>query len=138
MKWESDQITVSGKASQGIDVDMSDISDTVQTLAAVALFVPGPTTVRGVAHNRVKETDRIGNLAIELRKLGASVDEHDDGLTIHPAKLQGAEIQTYNDHRMAMSLALVGLAQPGVVILDPDCTSKTYPDFFRELRSVIR
>ena len=133
----ADSISVTGPATRGITVDMSDVSDTVQTLAAVALFVDGSTTVTNVAHNRVKETDRIGNLAIELRKLGAAVDEHDDGLTIHPGPLQGAEIETYDDHRMAMSLSLVGLKQPGVVILDSACVSKTYPNYFQDLESFV-
>lgn len=128
-----DSIIVRGRARNGIDVQMDDISDTVQTLAAVALFVEGETRIRGVAHNRVKETDRIGNLAIELRKFGAEVVEHEDGLTIVPGKLQPATIETYNDHRMAMSLSLVGLRQPGVVILNPACTAKTYPDFFADV-----
>ena len=137
VNWESDRITVSGKAMRGIDVDMADISDTVQTLAAVALFVDGPTTVRGVAHNRVKETDRVGNLAIELRKFGATVEEHADGLTIEPGEIRAAEIETYNDHRMAMSLSLPGLVQTGVVIKDPGCTAKTYPNFFDDLAQAI-
>ncbi len=112
---------------------MNAISDTVQTLAAVALFADGPTTITGIGHNRHKETDRIGNLANELRKLGAKVDEHDDGFTVTPGPLRAAEVETYDDHRMAMSLALVGLRQPGVVIKDPECTSKTYPDYFGDL-----
>ena len=130
---QEDSITVIGPARKGIDVQMDDISDTVQTLAAVALCVEGETRIRGVAHNRVKETDRIGNLAIELRKLGGQVEEHEDGMTIVPGELQSATIETYNDHRMAMSLALVGLRQRGVVILDPGCTAKTYPSFFADL-----
>ena len=121
---------------RGIEVDMNDISDTVQTLAAVALFAEGPTTIKGVAHNRFKETDRIGNLAIELRKLGATVDETDDGFVITPAALRPAEIETYDDHRMAMALSLVGLRQPGVVIGNPSCVSKTYPRFWDDLRAV--
>ncbi len=131
---DADSITVIGPAKRGIDIDMSDVSDTVQTLAAVALFVSGTTTIRNVAHNRVKETDRIGNLAIELRKLGAGVDEFADGLAITPGRLHGAEIETYNDHRMAMSLALVGLKQSGVKILNPGCVSKTYPNYFEDLQ----
>lgn len=123
---------------QGIDVDMNAISDTVQTLAAVALYAEGPTRVRGVAHNRHKETDRIGDLARELRKLGAEVDEHPDGMTIHPGPRQAAQVETYNDHRMAMSLALVGLKTPGVSILNPECTGKTYPEFFEDFRSLTR
>ncbi len=131
-----DRITVVGRPLTGIDVDMNAISDTVQTLAAVALFAEGPTTIRNVAHIRHKETDRIHALAVELRKLGAQVEERADGLTITPRPLHGAEIDTYDDHRMAMSLALVGLAVPGVVIRDPGCTAKTYPQFFRDLQGL--
>jgi 3-phosphoshikimate 1-carboxyvinyltransferase len=137
VEYADNAITVRGAARlQGIDVDMNAISDTVQTLAAVALLADGPTTIRGVAHIRHKETDRIGDLARELRKLGAQVEERADGLRIAPAALHGAEIETYNDHRMAMSLALVGLYVPGVVIKDPHCTEKTYPDFFHDLSRV--
>ena len=137
VQWLENEISVTGPATHGIDIDMSDVSDTVQTLAAVALFVDGPTAVRNVAHNRVKETDRIGNLAIELRKFGVQVDERDDGLTIHPGPLNPAEIETYDDHRMAMSLALVGLKQPGVMIFDPGCVSKTYPNYFVDLAKFV-
>ncbi len=127
-------IEVTGGPLIGIEVDMSHISDTVQTLAAVALFAVGPTTVRGVAHNRVKETDRISDLASELQRLGARVDEFEDGLTIHPpTKILPAEIETYHDHRMAMSLALVGLRADGVVVKDPGCTAKTYPNYWHDL-----
>jgi 3-phosphoshikimate 1-carboxyvinyltransferase len=134
-------ITVSGRAERGIDVDMNAISDTVQTLAPIALFADGPTTIHGVAHIRHKETDRIGDLARELRKLGATVDELPDGLRVTPPKnelLHGAEIETYHDHRMAMSLALAGLRIPGVVILNPGCTAKTYPRYFDDLAALVR
>lgn len=145
-------IAVAGRAQRGIDVDMNAISDTVQTLAVVALFADGPTTIRGVGHIRHKETDRIGDLSRELRKLGATVDELPDGLRIVPATSRavenalrgvpsggyiGAEMQTYRDHRMAMSLALAGLVIPGVVILDPGCTAKTYPNYFSDLEAFI-
>jgi 3-phosphoshikimate 1-carboxyvinyltransferase len=130
-------IAVTGAALRGIDVNMNAISDTVQSLAAVALVASGPTTITGVAHIRHKETDRIGDLARELRKLGAQVDEFADGLKITPGTLRGAELETYNDHRMAMSLALVGLRVPGVVIQNPRCVEKTYPRFFDDLQSVI-
>ncbi len=131
-------ISVTGPARQGLKIDMADISDTAQTLAIVALFVEGPTHITGVAHNRVKETDRIGNLAIELRKLGAEVDEQDDGLIIHPpTRIEPATIETYRDHRMAMSFALVGLKQQGIRILDPGCVDKTFPDYFQTLTSVV-
>lgn len=126
-------ITVVGKPLRGIDIDMNAISDTVQTLAVVALFADGPTTMRGVGHIRHKETDRIGDLARELRKLGAQVDEWEDGLRVHPAPLHGATLETYNDHRMAMSFSLAGLRVPEVVILNPGCTAKTYPGYFEDL-----
>lgn len=134
--WEADRITVVGGRLRGIEVDMNAISDTVQTLAAAAVFAEGPTRVTGVGHIRHKETDRIRALATELRKLGVTVKEEADGLTIMPAPLRPAEIETYSDHRMAMSLALVGLRQPGIVIRDPGCTGKTYPEFFRDLKEV--
>ncbi|HUR54961.1 MAG TPA: 3-phosphoshikimate 1-carboxyvinyltransferase [Gemmataceae bacterium] len=126
-------ITVHGRPLKGVDVDMNAISDTVMTLGAVALFADGPTTIRNVGHIRHKETDRIAALATELRKLGAEVEERADGLTITPRPLTGCAVDTYNDHRMAMSLALVGLKVPGVVIRNPGCVAKTYPAFWRDL-----
>jgi len=132
----TNRITVVGKPLRGISVDMNAISDTAQTLAAVALFATGPTTISGIAHNRHKETDRIADLARELRKFGAQVDELADGLRITPGQLSGVTIATYQDHRMAMSLALVGLRVSGVVIEDPHCTEKSYPRFFQDLASL--
>lgn len=134
--YQANQITVTGKPLHGIEIDMGEISDTVQTLSAVALFADGPTKITGVAHNRHKETDRIGDLACELRKLGATVEELADGMVITPGKLKAARIETYNDHRMAMSLALVGLRQAGIVILNPACTGKTYPHYFEDLARI--
>lgn len=125
-------MTVHGGELQGIEVDMNAISDTVMTLAAVALFAKSPTTIRNVAHIRHKETDRLTALAVELRKLGAVVEELSDGLRITPGPLQGATLDTYNDHRMAMSLALVGLKVPGVVIRNPGCVAKTYPVYWQD------
>jgi len=129
-------ITVHGGRLRGVDVDMNDISDTVMTLGAVALFADGPTTIRNVAHIRHKETDRIAALATELRKFGAAVEERADGLTITPGPLRGAAVDTYNDHRMAMSLALVGLKVPAVVVRDPGCVAKTYPGFWGDLEKL--
>jgi 3-phosphoshikimate 1-carboxyvinyltransferase len=127
-------ISVTGPARRGIDVDMRDISDTAQTLAAVAMTVHGSTRIRGIAHNRFKETDRIGDLARELRKLGAHIDEQDDGLSITPpSAMRPATLETYHDHRMAMSLSLLGLKHGEIKILNPACTAKTYPDFFADL-----
>ncbi len=138
VSYTQNAITVEGGPLVGITVDMNAISDTVQTLAAVALFAQGPTTVTNVAHIRHKETDRLQALAIELRKLGANVDERSDGLTVHPGPLVGTTVATYDDHRMAMSLALVGLRVSGVQIADPGCTAKTYPGFWDDLVRVCR
>jgi 3-phosphoshikimate 1-carboxyvinyltransferase len=137
---EANAITVVGGTLHGIDVDMNAISDTVQTLAVVAAFADGPTRIRNVAHIRHKETDRISALATELRKLGVAVDEHSDGLTIHPPgvkKLRAATIDTYNDHRMAMSFALAGLRIARVRINDPGCVEKTYPRYFEDLAALV-
>jgi 3-phosphoshikimate 1-carboxyvinyltransferase len=136
--WDTDRVSVRGGLLRGIDVDMNAISDTAQTLAAVAPFAAGPTRIRGVAHMRHKETDRVAALVTELRRLGLDVDEHDDGLTIHPGPLRPAVIETYDDHRMAMSFAIVGLKQPGIRIANPGCTAKTYPRFFEDLEQLCR
>ena len=133
---ESDSLTVVGRPLRGVDVDMNAISDTVPTLAVVALFADGPTTIRNVGHIRHKETDRIAAVATELRKLGVEVDEAPDGLTIHPGKLRPAAIDTYRDHRMAMSFAVAGLRIAGVRINDPGCVEKTYPQFFSNLQQL--
>jgi 3-phosphoshikimate 1-carboxyvinyltransferase len=129
-------VGVRGGRLRGVDVDMNAVSDTVMTLAAVACFAEGPTTIRNVAHVRHKETDRLAALAAELRRVGAAVEEFEDGLTVIPGPLHGAEIETYNDHRMAMSMALVGLKVPGIVIKHPDCVAKTYPRFFEDLEKL--
>jgi len=133
------QITVTGGPLRGVDVDMNAISDTVMTMAVVALFAQGHSRIRNVGHIRHKETDRIAALAAELRKLGAVVDELPDGLVIDPpapSELQPARIATYDDHRMAMSFALAGLRIAGVTILDPGCVAKTYPGFWDDLTSL--
>jgi 3-phosphoshikimate 1-carboxyvinyltransferase len=131
-----DSLTVEGGTLRGVDVDMNAISDTAQTLAAVAPFAEGPTRLRNIAHVRHKETDRIRAVANELARLGVRVEEHADGLTIDPGPMHPATIETYNDHRMAMSFALVGLRSPGVLISNPDCTRKTYPRFFEDLHAL--
>jgi len=137
VEWAADAITIHGGPLRGIDIDMNAISDTVMTLAVVALFASGPTTIRNVAHIRDKETDRISDLTRELQRLGAGVEERHDGLTITPAPLRPAAIQTYDDHRMAMSLALAGLKVPGVTILDPACVGKTFPRYWDVLDSLV-
>ena len=136
IEYRDDSITVHGGNLRGVDVDMNAISDTVMTLAAVALFAEGPTTIRNVGHIRHKETDRIAAVATELRKLGAEVMEFADGLTIVPRQLVGCAVDTYNDHRMAMSLALVGLRVPGVKVQNPGCVAKTYPGFWQDFKLI--
>lgn len=118
----------------GITVDMNAISDTVMTLAAIAPFADGPTVIENVAHIREKETDRLSAMAMELTRLGVRVEERPDGLTIYPAdKITPAVVQTYDDHRMAMAFALVGLRAEGVTIADPNCVTKTFPGYWDEL-----
>jgi 3-phosphoshikimate 1-carboxyvinyltransferase len=129
----SSGITLHGRPLHGIDVDMNAISDTVMTLGAVACFADSPTLIRNIAHIRHKETDRIAALASELRKVGADVEEFGDGLKITPRPIHGAEIETYDDHRMAMSMALIGLKAPGITIVKPGCVAKTYPDYWSDL-----
>lgn len=133
---EGDGISILAGPLRGLHTDMNAISDTVMTLAAVACFAKGPTTITNVAHIRHKESDRIAALATELRRLGAEVEERLDGLTITPRPLHGAAVETYDDHRMAMSLALIGLRVPGVVIKNPACVAKTYPWFFEDLEKL--
>lgn len=126
-----------GRPLAGVDVDLSDLPDTAQTLAAVAPFAASPTTIRGIASARVKETDRVAATCAELARLGVTVAEHADGLTITPAAaLRPAVVQTYRDHRMAMAFALIGLRVPGVQIADPGCVSKTFPDYFQVLEQL--
>jgi 3-phosphoshikimate 1-carboxyvinyltransferase len=123
----------------GVDVDMADISDTAQTLAAVAVFARTPTRVRGIGFIRAKETDRVGNVVRELRRCGVDAREEPDGFVIHPATPgtpRPARIETYDDHRMAMSFALLGLRAPGIEIADPGCVSKTFPGFWDALEAL--
>ena len=128
-------IEVTGASNlRGIDVDMRDIPDTAQTLAAVAPFASSPTRIRGIASARVKETDRVHATCNELTRLGVRVTEHEDGMTIYPCgKFIPATVQTYNDHRMAMAFSLIGLRVDGVSIENPNCVSKTFPNFFEVL-----
>jgi 3-phosphoshikimate 1-carboxyvinyltransferase len=118
----------------GVDVDMRDIPDTAQTLAAIAPFATSPTRIRGIASARGKETDRIHATCTELGRLGVRVEEYKDGMTIYPCQtFQPANVQTYNDHRMAMAFSLIGLRFDGVAIENPSCVSKTFPDYFEVL-----
>jgi 3-phosphoshikimate 1-carboxyvinyltransferase len=118
---------------KGIDLDMKAISDTSLTLAAIAPFAGSPVTIRNIEHTRHQETDRIRAMVTELRKLGVPVVERQDGVEISPSKITPAEIDTYKDHRVAMSFSLIGLKAPGIRIKDPGCVSKTFPTFFNVL-----
>ena len=125
-------ITVTGpRQLKGIDVDMRTISDTALTLAAIAPFADSKVTIRNIEHTRWQETDRIHAMVTELRKLGVPVVEHRDGLEISPASITPAAIDTYEDHRVAMAFSLVGLKASGIRINDPECVSKTFPDYFQ-------
>lgn len=133
-------IAVHGRATDGLDVDMADWSDTVPTLAAVACFAGSPTRIRGVGFIRRKETDRIGSLVTELRRCGVDATEADDGLTIRPdvAALHGARVRTYDDHRMAMGLALLGLRVEGIEVEDPGVVAKSFPGYWSALGGLRR
>ncbi|HEY5641169.1 MAG TPA: 3-phosphoshikimate 1-carboxyvinyltransferase [Dehalococcoidia bacterium] len=134
----ADAISVSGpERLQGIEVDMAPMPDAAMTLAALAALADGPTTIRGLHTWRVKETDRLAALQAELRKLGAGAAIEGDTLRIDPAEtVRPAEVETYDDHRMAMSFAVVGSRVPGITILGPDCVRKTYPGFFADLEKL--
>jgi len=123
----------SARTLHGITVDMGDLSDTAQTLAAVAVFADGPTEVTGIGFIRRKETDRIAAVVTELRRCGIDATETDDGFRIVPGPLRAATIETYDDHRMAMSFALLGLRAPGICIADPGCVAKTFPTYWDAL-----
>lgn len=116
---------------RGVDVDLGAMPDVAPTLAVLAAFAEGPTRIRNIANLRIKETDRLAALATELGHLGVPTELHEDGITVTPRSRPVAGIiDTYNDHRMAMSFALAGLLLDGVIIRDPDCVAKTFPEFF--------
>ena len=123
-------------ALRGVDVDMSEISDLVPTLAIVAMFATTSTRIRGVGFIRNKESDRIGDLANEMRKLGANVVEHPDGLEITPQSLHAGRCDTHHDHRLAMAFGVAGLKQPGVIIDQPQVVSKSWPDFWQMIEAL--
>ena len=133
-----DYTEVTGTGSlRGLDIDLSNCPDTAQTLAVIAPFAATPTTISGIRSARLKESDRVHATCTELARLGVRVDEHADGMTIHPcAAIQPASIRSYNDHRMAMAFSLIGLRVPGIHIEDPGCVSKTFPEYFDVLESL--
>ncbi len=126
-----------GQDLKPIDMDLNHIPDAAMTAAVLALFASGPSVIRNVASWRVKETDRLAAMATELRKVGAQVEEGRDFLKISPGKLKaGAVIDTYDDHRMAMSFSLVALGGVPVRINDPKCVAKTFPEYFDVFQSI--
>ncbi|HLS88739.1 MAG TPA: 3-phosphoshikimate 1-carboxyvinyltransferase [Sphingobacteriaceae bacterium] len=136
---DAEGLTVTGPAGgrlKGVDVDLNAMSDMTPTLASLAPFCDSPVTIRNVGHIRVQETDRIAAIAAELARLGISVTELDDGLIIQPGSPRPAVIQTYDDHRMAMAFALVGLRVPGLAVADPSCVAKSFPDYFSVLETL--
>ncbi|GKX51889.1 3-phosphoshikimate 1-carboxyvinyltransferase [Budvicia aquatica] len=131
--WGSDFIECQRGELNGIDMDMNHIPDAAMTIATTALFAKGETLIRNIYNWRVKETDRLNAMATELRKVGAEVEEGQDYIRVVPPKtLNHAEIATYDDHRMAMCFSLVALSDTPVTILDPKCTAKTFPDYFKQ------
>ena len=134
---QSSGIEVMGPSQlKGIDVDMNAISDTALTLAAIAPFAEDRVTIRNIEQTRWQETDRIHAMVTELRKLGVDVVEHQDGVEIYPSKIKPAKIDTYDDHRVAMSFSLIGLKVPGIRIKNPECVSKTFPSFLDVLANL--
>tara|TARA_B100001175_G_C19466662_1_gene619476 strand:+ start:73 stop:1251 length:1179 start_codon:yes stop_codon:yes gene_type:complete len=132
--WGARQVKLTGSTLNGIDVDMNQMPDAAMTLAVTALFASGPTAIRNIYNWRVKETERLKAVSTELRKLGALVEEGHDYLVIHPpTRIKIASINTYDDHRMAMSFSLVACGKSSVTICNPDCVSKTFPDYFEVL-----
>lgn len=144
VNWTETSVTVrgpsGGKLRGGQEFDLNDMPDQAQTLAVVALFADAPVRITNVANMRIKETDRLAAMTTELRRLGAQVEEGDDELTVHPLTETPGEpvvIETYGDHRMAMALAVAGARLPNVVIKDPACVNKTYPEFFTDFLGLL-
>ncbi|HWI22009.1 MAG TPA: 3-phosphoshikimate 1-carboxyvinyltransferase [Baekduia sp.] len=120
----------------GIDVDMADMSDLVPTLAVIAAFASTPTTIGGVGFIRGKESDRLGDLAAELRRAGVQVTETDDGLIVEPSRPTPAVLNTHHDHRLAMSFGLLGLGSEGIEVADPEVVTKSWPGYWAMLRAL--
>ncbi len=136
VSWSNNSLTLKGGELRGIEIDMKKSPDIVPTLAVVSAFAKGPTKIYNIETLRFKETDRLSAVAKELQKIGCKVEEGSDYMIIIPNKLNGAEIETYKDHRMAMSFAVAGLFIEGIKILDPDCVSKSYPNFWKDFSKI--
>ncbi len=134
VEWSPQQVKLTGSSLNGIDVDMNQMPDAAMTLAVAALFASGPTAIRNIYNWRVKETERLQAVSTELRKLGAVVEDGYDYLVIQPPEqIKAASIETYDDHRMAMAFSLAACGKSPVTINNPDCVSKTFPDYFEVL-----
>lgn len=134
---EADSISVRGPAQlRAVDAEFSRMGDVATTLMAIAPFADGPVTVRGIAQTHYEESDRPVAAATELKRMGIRLDESWDALTIYPGTPQPCEVQTYDDHRMAMSFAVTGLRASGIRIAHPECVSKTFPEYFEVLRGL--
>ena len=137
--WQDEFIEVSSAPLKAVDLDMNHIPDAAMTIATTALFATGTTSIRNIHNWRVKETDRLTAMSCELRKVGAIVEEGEDFISITPPKkLIHAEINTYNDHRVAMCFSLVALSDTPVTINDPSCTAKTFPDYFDRFATICK
>ena len=137
--WQDEFIEVSSAPLKAVDLDMNHIPDAAMTIATTALFATGTTSIRNIYNWRVKETDRLAAMSCELRKVGAIVEEGEDFISITPPqKLIHAEIDTYNDHRVAMCFSLVALSDTAVTINDPKCTAKTFPDYFDRFATICK
>ncbi|WP_133406710.1 3-phosphoshikimate 1-carboxyvinyltransferase [Parashewanella tropica] len=137
IEWGDDYILSSKAELSAIDMDMNHIPDAAMTLAVAALFAKGTTKLKNIYNWRIKETDRLAAMATELKKVGATVVEHNDAIEVTaPEQLVHAEIDTYNDHRMAMCFSLLSASEVGVTINDPGCTSKTFPNYFEALAQI--
>ena len=123
---------------KGIDINMSNFSDQALTLAAIAPFADSPVTIRGVAHIRGQESDRIAVIVNELGRMGIKCDELDDGVVIYPGMPSSATVQTYNDHRVAMAFTVTGMAAEGISIDNPLCCKKTFAQYFDVVESLYK
>ncbi|GIU17171.1 MULTISPECIES: 3-phosphoshikimate 1-carboxyvinyltransferase [unclassified Shewanella] len=139
IEWGDDYIISRGAKLNAVDLDMNHIPDAAMTIATTALFATGTTHIRNIYNWRIKETDRLAAMATELRKVGAIVDEGHDYISVTPpAELNTAAIDTYNDHRMAMCFSMLAFADCGITINEPECTSKTFPDYFNQFNALAR
>jgi 3-phosphoshikimate 1-carboxyvinyltransferase len=139
IEWGDDYIIARKSTLTAIEMDMNHIPDAAMTIATAALFATGTTKLTNIYNWRIKETDRLAAMATELRKVGAIVEEGHDYITITPpAELNTAAIDTYNDHRMAMCFSMMAFADCGITINDPDCTSKTFPDYFAQFTQLAK